>query len=452
MHPAKPQFTNTRPDRTAPRSYVPGHGHPEYTVARYDLALDYSVADNQLAGTAVLDIAARQPLAGVVLDLHNTLAVRRVTDGQTRLPFRQDEGHLHITLPVRCAAGSRLKLRIEYAGRPRPIGGPWGSIGWEELADGALAAGQPAGAPSWFPCNDHPGDKGTYRFVVSVEEGYRVVANGVPAGGSAAGGRNTWIFEQAEPMAPYLATVQIGRYERVRLGSEGRKGTPAVPVEQFLAAPGRLLPKARAALAEQDRILAAFVHWFGPYPFAGYTVVVTEDKLEIPFETQSVTVLGRNHLGRKSRHLLAHELAHQWFGNSVTAADWPDIWLHEGFATYAEWLWSEAAGRESADRLARQAWTWLSRRPADLCVADPGPDRMFDDRLYVRGALALHALRRTGPEDVFFGLLRTWTGQFRHGNASTADFLALAGRAYSGTGTGTLLDQWLMEPELPPCP
>ena len=460
MRAIDPPFPAFRDAPSASPGYVPGHGHPEYAVDRYNLALDYSVTANRLDGRAELEVTAREPITAVVLDLQQNLAVRHVESGEAALPFTQGGQHLEILLPFRVAAGAGLSLRIDYSGSPRPADGPWGSIGWEELSDGALVAGQPAGAPTWFPCNDHPADKASYRFVVTVEEEYRVVANGTCIGQAAGEGNRTrtWTFEQPEPMAPYLATVQIGRYDQVQLGpggsrSAGGPGASGAPAQLLAAPPGRLA-KARAALAEQGRMLAAFERWFGPYPFGSYTVVVTEDKLEIPLEAQTITVLGRNHLGRKSRRLLAHELAHQWFGNSVTAGSWQDIWLHEGFATYAEWLWSEEAGRDLADELGQEAWDWLSRRPEDLCVAAPGPERMFDDRVYVRGALALHALRRSGPDRVFFGLLRTWTEAFRHGNASTSGFLELAGRAYAGTGTdpAALLEPWLAADALPAWP
>ena len=103
---------------------------------------------------------------------------------------------------------------------------------------------------------------------------------------------------------------------------------------------------ARAALARQPDMMRTFTNCFGPYPFPEYTVVVTEDVLEIPLEAQTLSILGPNHLRQdwESQRMIAHELAHQWFGNSLTTATWKDIWLHEGFACYAEWLWSEEAG------------------------------------------------------------------------------------------------------------
>jgi aminopeptidase N len=180
-------------------------------------------------------------------------------------------------------------------------------------------------------------------------------------------------------------------------------------------------------------------------------VLVTDDSLEIPLEAQGISIFGANHCdgtGRSER-LIAHELAHQWFGNSVTVRRWSDIWLHEGFACYAEWLWSEHSGGPSADQLARRYHRQLAGLPQDLLLADPGPADMFDDRVYKRGALTLHLLRGIVGDDAFFALLRDWTSRHRHGNAGTEDFTSLA----AGYATGSLQplwQAWLYSTAVPP--
>jgi len=197
-------------------------------------------------------------------------------------------------------------------------------------------------------------------------------------------------------------------------------------------------------------MVALFEDLFGPYPFDSYTVVVTDDDLEIPLEAQGLSVFGANHMdGRRgSERLVAHELAHQWFGNSLTVGLWRDIWLHEGFACYAEWLWSEGSGGRSADEQARAAHARLAALPQDLAIGDPGPDAMFDDRLYKRGALTLHALRGHVGDDAFFDVLRTWTDRYRHGTVSTEEFLVCA-EEVAGRPVAGLLHRWLHERALP---
>lgn len=274
----------------------------------------------------------------------------------------------------------------------------WGGLGWEQLTDGVIVASQPIGAPSWFPCNDRPDDKATYRISVTTASAYQVVANGELVSKRRATSTTTWVYEQAEPMASYLASVQIGRYQQAELGPGMR-----------LFFPVRYASRVRHDFERQGRMMEVFRERFGPYPFGSYTAVVVDDELEIPVEAQGMSIFGVNHVdGRRGEErLVAHELAHQWFGNSLTVADWSGIWLHEGFASYAEWIWSESSGGLSSDDHAQRWHRRLSSLPQDFVLADPGPRRLFDDRVYRRGALTLHALRRTIGDESFFALLRS---------------------------------------------
>ena len=180
---------------------------------------------------------------------------------------------------------------------------------------------------------------------------------------------------------------------------------------------------------------------------------MTDDALEIPLEAQGLAIFGSNHVDGfgGSERLVAHELAHQWFGNSVGLASWKDIWLNEGFACYAEWLWSEHSGRMSAADWARQFRRQLAAQPRDLIVGDPGPASMFDDRIYKRGALTLHALRTVIGDAAFFDLLRVWTARHRFGTVTTQDFRALA-TELSGQSLDRLFQSWLFETSLPRLP
>jgi aminopeptidase len=250
------------------------------------------------------------------------------------------------------------------------------------------------------------------------------------------------MYEQDEPMATDLATVQVGHYE-LRESSAG-------PVTLRVARPARLGAAADVDFGRQPEMLQCFTERFGAYPFGTYTVVVADDELEIPVEAQSVSIFGANHVDGQRTHerLVAHELAHQWFGNSLGVARWRDIWLNEGFACYAEWIWSEAGGGPPARELAERYLQRLRGRAQDLLLADPGPDLMFDDRLYKRGALALHAVRLTLGDEAFFATLRAWVDAHRHGTVTTDDFLAHV----AGAGPGALeaLRPWVTETAVPP--
>lgn len=425
--------------------YLPGHVPGGLDVRRYEIELDYRVATNRLDGRARVHATAATDLTRLSLDLVGLRVTRVLVDGRRPGRFAQRDGRLEVRLARPVAAGAAVLVEVEYSGQPGPRTGPWGEVGWEELTDGVIVAGQPDGAPSWFPCDDRPAAKASFHLVVTTEAGYEVVGNGVLVGRRARASRVRWEFDQPEPTAPYLATVQIGRYERTPLA--------AGPVPQDVVAPARLRAARTHDLARQPAMMALFTDLFGPYPFARYDVVVTDDPLEIPLEAQGLSVFGANHVdGRRgSERLVAHELAHQWFGNSLTAATWQDIWLHEGFACYAEWLWEEESGGRTADAQARAVHRRLAGLPQDLVIGDPGRDAMFDDRLYKRGALTLHALRLTVGDAGFFDALRTWTARHRHGSVTTA-LLAACLADVTGRDPGGLLGAWVGSAPLPGLP
>ncbi len=432
-----------RRDLAGADPYLPGHGDLTFEVESYEIWLDYQVSSNRLDARVQVVAVANQPLEVISLDLQG-LDVRKVSvNGRRPAGYSSRAGKLQIRLVDAVPAGGRIVVAIRYGGRPRPLPSTWGEVGWEELSDGVIVAGQPGGAPSWFPCNDRPGSKATYRMSVTTESAYTVVANGRLVFRRRGASRTTWAFEQSQPMATYLATVQIGPYERRELAGS--------PVPQLLLVPAKLRRAAMADLACQPAMMREFEALFGPYPFDAYTVVVTQDDLEIPLEAQGLAVFGANHLegAQGLERLVAHELAHQWFGNSLTLGIWSDIWLHEGFACYAEWLWSERSGARPADVLARRHHQRLAGAGQDLRLSDPGAETMFDDRLYKRGALALHALRLTLGDDTFFRMIRAWVAEHRFGTVTTELFEEHAAR-YGRTGA--LLGRWLHGMPLPPLP
>lgn len=425
-------------------TYAPQSGDRSYRVESYDLELDYRVRTNRLEGRAVVNAVALIATRSFSLDLVGLRATKVRVDGDRRTSFSQGPRVLRVTAPAVVEPGERFSIEVVYAGSPAPRRSRWGTIGWEELSDGALVAGQPTGAPTWFPCNDRPDDRAHYRIAVTTDAGYTAVATGRPLGTTTAAGRRTAVFVSEVPTATYLSAVHIGPYRERELEVPGG-------VTGILAAPVPLTAAARRAFADVPRMIEVFTEAFGPYPQETCTIVVTADELEIPLEAQGLAVFGENHLDPSAERLIAHELSHQWFGNSVGIARWRDIWLNEGFACYAEWLWSEASGGPSADECARNHYARLCDEPQDLVLSDPGADRMFDDRVYKRGALTVHALRGRMGDAAFFALVREWCAEHRHGLVTTDDFRALLALR-APEELGAVLRAWLDEPALPALP
>ncbi|GHF69151.1 aminopeptidase N [Amycolatopsis bartoniae] len=419
------------------RSALTTHGNDGYRVRHYDLELDYKVGPNRVSARAKITAVAPQPLSRFALDLSGFKIGAVLVDGR---PAKF--GRSGVKLAVRPAkpVSGEFTVEIRYSGNPKPVGGRWGDIGWDELTDGALVASQPIGAPSWFPCNDHPADKAAYRVTVTTSSAYAVVVTGDLVSRQTRASTTTWVYERREPTSTYLMSVQIGRYEDL-----------ALPESQRLAVPRSLVTAARYDFARQPEMAALFSRLFGPYPFREYVVVVTDDDLDDPIEAQGMAVFGRNHVDGRRTHerLVAHELAHQWFGNSLTIADWRHIWLNEGFATYAEWLWSEFSGGPSAAALATQWRERLESLPEDVVIGNPGEANLFDERVYKRGALTLHALRGSVGDAKFFELLKSWAEEHRHGTVTTEEFVAHAD-AVSGQALRGLFTAWLERPALPP--
>ncbi|MFV2099939.1 M1 family metallopeptidase [Micromonospora sp. LOL_024] len=416
--------------------YVPGSGNGGYDVAHYRLGVRYDPADDRLTGRAEVSATATQGLSRFNLDLAG-LDVSAVSVDGAPAEHRHADNELVVTPARGIVAGSSFTVDVTYAGVPEPIADSvLGSGGFQHTDDGAVALGQPHSAATWFPVNDHPSDKAAYDIEVTVPDGLAALSNGVPGERTSADGWTTWRWAERSPMASYLTTLVIGDYQ-VEIGDHaGKPLVTAVP--EGLPATG---PEA-ASMARTGEIADFLATCFGPYPFESYGgVVVADARIGYALETQARPVYGPGFFrdGEPNYSVVAHEMAHQWFGNSVALARWGDIWLNEGFASYAEWLWEEHDGGRSAQRnfeIQYAATDW-SRR-----TLDPGPGQMFSTAVYKRGALTVHALRRTVGDDAFFEILRTWTAERRDGTATTADLVALADRV-SGRSLGAFFDTWL---------
>jgi aminopeptidase N len=422
-------------------SLFPSAGNGGYDASRYAIVLDYRPADNQLRATARMLARAPRPLSSFSLDLQG-LTVRRVQVNGVQAAFRR-HGHELVITPAH-AVRARFGTTITYHGHPqRHIDPDNGSEGWIATADGATALDEPVGAMTWFPVNNTPRDKARYTFQVTAPSSVAVAANGLLAGRRTNAGGTTWTWRETSPMASYLAMVSIGDYRvfhSVMRTTTGRR----LPVWSFVS--WRLPSQSRAR-----QLLPNVVRWgerrFGPYPFQSTGLVARPLYVGYALETQERPTFP----GPVKTLELVHEIAHQWYGDSVTLRDWQDIWLNEGFATYAEWLWRGGHGGPSPEQIFRQAYR--SNGPqAKLWQPAParfsGPADLFGTPVYQRGAMTLQVLRDRVGSEAFFRTLRTWARVHRHGGAGTTEFTRLAERI-SGKNLDGLFQDWLYTPARP---
>jgi aminopeptidase N len=426
--------------------YFPRAGNGGYDVRNYRLELRYDPETDRLDAVATLDAVAVQALARFNLDFGPLDIAELTVNGRPARWNRADDTELEVTPAVGVARSGALRITMRYSGKP---GDPGLDHGFRRTADGAFVAGEPLSATDWFPSNDHPRDKATYDFAITVPDGLTAIANGVPAGSRTADGWVTWRWREGAPMATYLATVVIGRF---RVTSGTAAGVPVVNAVAESLPPER----ADAAIEQSGPVVEYLATIFGPYPFDAIGgVVVDSPQLNFALETQTRPVYSPAFFNRGSTldktSVVVHELAHQWFGDSVSVYEWRDVWLNEGFATYAQWLWSEHEGRRRTQDIFDGGYQGAAADFWAKPPGDPGPKDLFNRVVYDRGAMTVHALRMTVGDDAFFRIVREWAASRRYGNGTTAQFVALA-EQISGVDLDALFAAWLYGTVKPPVP
>ncbi|MFG3286755.1 M1 family metallopeptidase [Streptomyces sp. NPDC048111] len=414
----------------------PRLGNDGYDVQHYALDLDYDPATGQLEGGATIVARAVKDLSAFDLDLAG-MEVRSATVDDEPAAVNRAGDELTLRPEEDLTRGETFTAYVRYAGRPKTITDLDGSQeGWlRSPGERVLALGEPTGSMAWFPSNNHPSDKATYDIKVTVPDGQQVVSNGELVSRTVNAGRASFHWRTAEPMATYLATVAIGPY-----GIE--KGTTPSGIPVYTAVDPGVKEQTADVVRQLPDILAWEEKRFGPYPFASTGVIVAPAKASgYALETQNRPTLPLDHFDAGT---LVHELAHQWFGDSVTPATWRDMWLNEGFAQYTEWLWSEDHGgpsaRETFDtEYAKgdddEIWAFPPAAPPTAAEVSGRP-------VYVRGAMVVHKIREALGDARFTALVRDWLRVHRHGNASTKDFTRFVDEA-AGRRLSTVWKTWL---------
>jgi len=424
-------------------SLYPGLGSSDIDVVSYNVALTYDPATDRLAGTVSIEAVLLVDADTVPLDATG-LVIRSVTVDGDAAPWSTVGDELLVELPNVRAVASSVDVEVAYEAPTRLRSTETGfPVGWYDTVDGSFALNEPDGASAWLPVSDHPSDKATWRFEITVPEGTTAVANGELLDEIQVGDEVTWVWEQLEPMASYAILLLTGDYEVVDGGS-------AAGVDLVHA----VRPSSLAALEVYEAVtkdqLEFFVQWFGPYPFRTYGLAITESMPGLAMETQERSLFSDvdldGSLGHLPQLLLAHELAHQWFGNAVSPARWTDMWLNEGFATYGEWMWLDEVGLQPL-RMAADA-ALLGQQGAAIAVDEPTVDELFGRGVYQGGAMVLHALRLEVGDDDFFEILQRWVVRHHGSSATSADFRSLAGDVV-GRDLGEFFDAWLSAPDPP---
>lgn len=444
---APPSSGDPLPDDVLDRTF-PGLGDPRIDVVKESVTVRAAPDREEISGRARLTLrtTVEAPLPAFTLDLRGPEVTKATVDGETARTTA-DDGELTITPATPVPPDTEVVVDIAYEGVPDQTEFPgWGMpVGWQGDDEGGwFTMSEPDGTATWAPVNDHPSDKASWTVSIEVPEGVTAVGNGRLEGGKPqplADGYDRWTWVEEEPMASYLVLVAIGDYDLIT-SDHGK-------VRVVRAFPKGSTDEDRAAFAPIEEILDFYSDQFGAYPNDDAGAIVVPAPLGLALESQTRPLFGTDGVTGDSAPALPHELAHQWFGDAISPETWTDVWLNEGFATYADWMWDEHEGGRSVDD---QAERTARTGPADdHSVRDPESAGSFSPAVYEGGALALHALRKKVGDEAFFRIVRRWVSTYEGKSAGTGDFVAIASDE-SGQDLSGFFGEWLDQAPQPPLP
>jgi aminopeptidase N len=431
--------------------YFPKLGNPGYDVQNYVISLDVDPESGEISGKTTIEAVATDNLPSFNLDFQG-FDIDSLTVNGSDADFTRVGHELIITPETPLQAGGEYTVEVAYHGIPQPayFYNMYFNfkIGWLQGTSKAInVLSEPEGASSWYPVNNHPLDKATYRFEITVPQPWVVAATGNLLGTTSEGNKVQYVWEMNKPMASYLASVSIDHFT-----VQESMGPSGVVIRNYI--PDDVDPMLTRNLDALPEMLEYFSGLFGPYPFDAYGVLICDETVipcqdgSLSLETQSLSIHSPSEY-MLSETVLAHELAHQWFGDSVSLERWQDIWLKEGFATYSSWLWESR--EHGVDSITAYANMERSVNSIDEKIGQPPPDELYDWESYDGGAMVIHALRLQVGDEAFFDILRTYLERYRYGNAGTEEFIAVA-EEVSGQELSAFFDSWLMQTDLPDFP
>jgi aminopeptidase N len=445
--PAAAQFTPGAAGGGDP--FYPSAGNGGYDVKSYDVKLDYQPQNEQLAGDVTIAARATQDLSSFNLDLRG-FKISALTVNGGAASFARKDQELTVTPANGLRRNRDFTVRVVYAGHANYVLDPDHSKdGWIPTDDGAFVVNEPQGAPTWIPVNDTPRDFATWDFAITVPKGITAMGNGTLVSTTDTATTTTWRWRESKPMVSYLTTVSNGVFEL-------RRGTAAgVPlydaVDPQTRRFGQKNPEpdlAWSRLGVEPEAVQFLSDLYGPYPFDSVGAII-DYAPNVFYSLESMTK--PNYWVIPSTLTIVHEIAHQWFGDALVLERWPDMWLNEGFATWSEWIWTERHGGPTAQQQFDALYATPEDSPAGADLWFPAPNALpdasvlFATPVYDRGALTLQALRqKIGSDDTFLTLLRTWYGENRYSNVTTAEFIATAERV-TGLDLDHFFDVWLFQ-------
>jgi aminopeptidase N len=419
----------------------------------YDIAIVFDNSLSTIKATTRIDVVARQnDVRTIDLDF-GSMPVSSVSVNNTSARFDQHNEKLDVHLNIPAQKGQRLSITVNYSGAPKD-----GLILTRDRDGNPSAIGDnwPDRVHHWIPSFDHPSAKASVRFSVTAPSANTAVANGVPVSTRQNGdGTKTWIFNEERPVSPYNMVVAVGHFATATISGKNR-----IPVTYYVPmSEGKFAAKGFSAAVPS---VATFSNLVAPYPYKKLALIVGATRFG-GMENANTIVFSPNYFGnfltapKRSKRfgvptglvsVDAHEIAHQWFGDSVTESTWSDLWLSEGFATYFAGLFFERAeGRAAFDEYMRdQAKSYFEyEKKRRAPIHDTQTEKLFDllnANNYEKGAWVLHMLRRMLGDKAFFAGIKNYYAQHKDSTATTEDLRASLEKS-SGKDLRAFFDRWI---------
>jgi aminopeptidase N len=435
-HTPRPSAMPLPPGLSIGDPYAPELGNEGYDVEAYSLILALDPAETNLEATVHISGVVTEPEQAILALDFVGFTVQEVLLDRRPVTYSRLGDKLLIEPSLPLPQGQRFTISVTYEGAPvrrsSPYVGFTASLGMRFVAGESIyVLSEPDGSRFWFPNNDHPRDKATYRFEITVPAGLTAVANGLLLDQIDTETSSTFIWEHDFPMASYLATVVVGEFERLEAVSPD-----GVLLRHYVAAGAR---------EDFDRSVANLgeaIDWmsdlFGPYPYEAFGFV-TADVSGVSLETQTMVLLANDMIGERT---VMHELAHMWFGNWVSLDSWQQMWRNEGFATYVQLMWENRADPEDLELAMAAIKSAVEENDEGFPLSDPPPAKLFSFNTYFGGAVFVHELRQEMGDEAFFSGLQTYFATYGGGTASDDEFMAVMEGAV-GYSLDTFFAEWL---------
>lgn len=431
-----PSPTPPPPEFSIGDPYAPELGSKGYDVNEYHLLLALDPAVTNIEATVHINGVLTAPEQDILALDFVGFTVDEVLWNMRPVAYSRQGDKLIVDPSEALPQGQPFTISVTYHGPP--VERPSRYVGFASSLGMSFANGEsiyvlsePDGSRYWFPNNDHPRDKATYRFEVTVPAGLTAVANGLLIEQIEGETGSTFIWTHDFPMASYLATVVVGEFERLEdVSPDG------VLLRHYVTDAAR--PEFAAAAADLGEAVDWMSDLFGPYPYEAFGFV-TADVSSVSLETQTMVLLANNMIGERT---VMHELAHMWFGNWVSLDSWQQMWRNEGFATYVQLMWENRDDPEDFELAMAALKSAVEENGNNFPLGDPPPASLFSFNTYVGGAVFIHELRQEMGDEAFFNGLRTYFTTYGGGTASDAEFQAVMEAAY-GQPLDDFFAEWL---------